>query len=127
MLYKNILLIDDDVEDAEMYMQIICNIHSDIKCEVATNPITAFNELLLSENLPDLLFLDLNMPCLNGYEFLQKLKKDQKLRHIDVILMSSPSEEVVKSFLPLKYELQKYMSKPHSYPVLISTLNEIIY
>lgn len=125
MLYKNILLIDDDPDDAEIFMEAIDAIHKDIVCRIATNPVQAFEELKLSEKLPDLLFLDINMPCLNGLDFLQQLKNDARLLHIEVILISSPSEEVIRKLSP-KYDIGKYMAKPHSYSEYIAQLKKII-
>lgn len=125
MLYKNILLVDDDPDDAEIFMEAIDAIDKDIVCHISTNPVKAFEELKASEKLPDLLFLDINMPCLNGLDFLQQLKNDFRLRDIEVILISSPSEEIIRKLSP-KYDIGKYMAKPNSYSEFVAQLKGII-
>jgi CheY-like chemotaxis protein len=50
--------------------------------------------------LPDVLFLDLNMPCKNGYECLSEIKQNIKLKHLPVIVFttSCPNESIVMLF-----------------------------
>ncbi|MNL25239.1 Response regulator rcp1 [compost metagenome] len=60
---------------------------------------TALGELTNIPELPDLIFLDYNMPILNGSEFLGKIKNDLKLKDIPVIMLSSPSKEFMNDFI----------------------------
>jgi len=123
MLYKNILLIDSDIDDAELFMEAIDSLHKDIVCRVATNSVTAFEELKTTEKLPDLLFLDINMPCLNGLDLAKQLKNDARLKDIEVILMSSSSEELIRTLLK---DIGKYMCKPYNYLDFTAQLKQII-
>lgn len=66
MLYKNILLIDDDPEDAEIFMEAVQKLNKGVKLQWAVNPQKVFNEMQSAEQLPDLIFLDYNMPLING-------------------------------------------------------------
>lgn len=125
MLYKNILLIDDDPDDAEIFTEAIGSLNKDIVMRSARNPKVILEELKASETLPDLIFLDYNMPLLNGQEVLLQLKSDDHLRQIPVILISSPSEEIMKDLLQ-RNEIVKYISKPSSYGELIRILNSIL-
>jgi len=45
------------------------------------------------DNLPDIIFLDLNMPIMNGTEFLQKIKTIDRLKDIPVVIFSTTSDE----------------------------------
>ncbi|WDF61808.1 response regulator [Flavobacterium sp. KACC 22758] len=125
MLYKNILLIDDDPEDAEIFMEAVQKLNKGVKLQWAVNPQKVFNEMQSAEQLPDLIFLDYNMPLINGGELLEKLKSNNRLSSIPVILISTPSEE----FMKLKLEqnaIIKYFKKPNSYSELIAILDSIL-
>ncbi len=125
MLYKNILLIDDDPEDAEIFMEAVQKLNKGVKLQWAVNPQKVFNEMQSADQLPDLIFLDYNMPLINGGELLEKLKSDNRLSSIPVILISTPSEE----FMKLKLEqnaIIKYFKKPNSYSELIAILDSIL-
>lgn len=126
MPYKDILLIDDDIEDAELFVEAISSLQKDVKCRYTTDSVKAFGELKTSEKLPDLLFLDINMPRLNGFELLRELKKDPRLSHIDVILISSASEELMHMMAP-ESDMARYMPKPCSYSAFIAQLNEVLF
>ena len=125
MLYKNILLVDDDPDDAEIFMEAVGFVNEKIIMRHIDNPVKAFQELETLENLPDLIFLDYNMPLMNGKEFLEQIKSKGILRSIPVILISTPSEEFVFDLLE-KREIIRYMSKPSSYNELIRMLKEVI-
>jgi CheY-like chemotaxis protein len=46
--------------------------------------------------MPDLIFLDINMPVVNGWEFLVKLKSDDKYKRIPVIILTTSSDKTNK-------------------------------
>ncbi|KOP38768.1 response regulator [Flavobacterium sp. WLB] len=125
MSYKNILLIDDDPEDAEIFEEAVKALNREVKLQWAGNPERAFDELQSAEQLPDLIFLDYNMPRINGGELLQKLKSSERLSVIPVILISTPSEEFMKLKLD-QNEIIKFFSKPNSYSELIAILDSIL-
>ncbi|ABQ06798.1 response regulator [Flavobacterium johnsoniae] len=125
MLYKNILLIDDDHDDAELFLEAVASLNKEISIRWIASPRAAMEELISSEYLPDLIFLDYNMPLINGGELLEKLKSNNRLSSIPVILISTPSEE----FMKLKLEqnaIIKYFKKPNSYSELIAILDSIL-
>ncbi|MDR7211725.1 response regulator [Flavobacterium piscis] len=125
MLYKNILLIDDDTDDAEIFIEAIESLERGIASRVATNALHAFEELQTAESLPDFIFVDFNMPALNGAEFIQKMKDERRLQHIPIILMSTHSVEVM-SQLTQQFETLQYMTKPSSFHELVALLDEVL-
>ncbi|WP_456312347.1 response regulator [Pseudomonas shirazensis] len=125
LLYKDILLVDDDADDAEIFMEAVSCVEKEIIFRSEDNPIKALQDLEVSLKLPDLIFLDYNMPLLNGKEFLSRIKSKNKLKNIPVILISTPSEEFVKDLLQKK-EIIHYMSKPNNYNELIGMLNFVL-
>ena len=62
---------------------------------------------------PDLILLDLNMPGMGGKEFLKKIKEDETLKHIPVVILTTSSAErdIVESY---KLQASGYVNKPIS-------------
>jgi CheY-like chemotaxis protein len=125
MLYKDILLIDDDIDDVELFLEAINTLSLDSKFSYDTNPVKALEELKNTDKLPDLLFIDINMPCLNGFELLKKLRNETRLKHIEVILISSPTQDMMRR-LWSEYEVEKYMCKPNNYNEFVTQLRDIL-
>jgi CheY-like chemotaxis protein len=91
---KIILLVDDDEDDREMFFEAIGEISSNIKCITAEDGEKALAYLFENESLlPDLIFLDLNMPRMNGKQCLAEIKKTDSLKHIPVIIYSTTKRE----------------------------------
>jgi CheY-like chemotaxis protein len=96
---KTIFLIDDDADDREIFADLIETDHPSIVLLQAVNGTDAF-EKLRSENFtkPDLIFLDLNMPVMDGRTFLELIKKDPDFNDIPVIIYTTSSSEIDKKF-----------------------------
>ncbi|HTE30716.1 MAG TPA: response regulator [Chryseolinea sp.] len=88
--YQTILLVDDDGEDQEIFLDAIQEIDPLIQCSFANDGEEAI-QLLGGDALvkPDLLFIDMNMPKLNGKQVLLELKKSGNLIGIPVIMYST--------------------------------------
>jgi len=88
---KSVLLADDDIDDREMFEEILAD-----NREVSLAGSVENGQELLSllfdldpRSLPDLIVLDHNMPKLNGIQTLQAIKKNEKYRHIPVVIFST--------------------------------------
>lgn len=68
--------------------------------------------MLLSKKPVDLVLLDLNMPVMNGFTFLEKLKSNQKLTNIPVIVVSSFDDEETANDV-LMFGACGFVSKPY--------------
>jgi CheY-like chemotaxis protein len=90
VLHKRLFIIDDDVEDQEIFMEAVKEVDHAIQCFTSTNGEEALDELEKNESvLPDLIFLDLNMPKLNGKQILREIKNRSMLSTIPVIMYST--------------------------------------
>lgn len=90
LLYNAILLIDDDEEDQEIFMDALKEVDSLLHCSVANDGEEALT-LLNGDALlkPDLIFIDMNMPKLNGKQVLQALKFSGSLSDVPVVMYST--------------------------------------
>lgn len=122
----NLLLIDDDADDQEIFLSALAFIDNSIRCSLASNGQEAIQHLGASESLPDLIFLDLNMPVMNGMQFLQELKSNQRTKHIPVIIYSTASDQHT---IRQAQELGAYQfyTKPEKFSELVSMLHSLLY
>lgn len=126
MPFKNILLIDDDVDDTQIFLEALQAVNKEVVCETELNPSRAFEKLAVSENLPDIIFLDYNMPSVNGLEFVQRMQNTEKLKRIEVIVISTPPEEVMEQWFIKNNVAVKYISKPNSIQEFREILKELL-
>jgi CheY-like chemotaxis protein len=89
---KKILMIDDDVEDQDLFLQAIHQIDVSITCLQPATASLALDLLLHDKFIPDYIFLDINMPVMNGFEFLKELKRHEHLARIPVIICTTSNQ-----------------------------------
>ncbi len=87
----SILLVDDDIDDTVIFEETLNSINSNIHFQSATDGQAALDLLDKSAELPTVIFLDLNMPRLDGKECLKILKADDRWRTIPVIMYTTSS------------------------------------
>ncbi|QSW88391.1 MULTISPECIES: response regulator [Flavobacterium] len=117
-------MIDDDIDDTLLFLEALKKVNAEAVCRTSMNPSKALEELAGSDDLPDILFLDYNMPAVNGLEFIQRMQQIERLKNIEVIVMSTPPEEVMKPWFARNNTAVKYISKPSSMEELEQFLRE---
>lgn len=90
---KVIMIIDDDPDDRFFFLDAVKKIDQVIECVEADGSLQALELLRNAEQLPDFIFLDLNMPLMDGGQCLTALKKDAKLKNIPVIIYSTSDSQ----------------------------------
>lgn len=86
----SIYLADDDEDDREFFTDAIKDIDSSVTITEAKDGIELMNILLSgSEPLPDLLFLDINMPGKSGFDCLREIRRHDFIRYLKVIIFST--------------------------------------
>jgi CheY-like chemotaxis protein len=107
--YK-ILLIDDDEDDQFIFTNALMEITSAYKCSIANNGLDALSRLNSDSSLPDLIFLDLNMPVMNGIELFLILKADHRFSDIPAVIYTTsdnPDEKMQMKELGVRAFLTK--------------------
>ncbi|MEQ3654961.1 MAG: response regulator [Dokdonia sp.] len=87
----NILLIEDDTIEVMKLKRAITKLEMDHELIEAQNGEHALELLRSMNKLPDLIFLDLNMPKINGLEFLKIVKQDPVLQFLPTVILSTSS------------------------------------
>lgn len=117
-----ILHADDDLDDCQLLFEAFHCIDPAITCVMAHDGRQALATLRQSAKLPDYIFLDVNMPVMDGRTCLVELKKDVRLAHIPVIIYSTTTN---KSEIYKLFELgaSEYIHKPNSFDDLCKILH----
>ena len=90
--FKNVVLADDDVDDGELFAEALAEVDPGIQFYQAHNGKILLEKIDSGEfALPDIIFLDINMPEMNGWTCLAQLKKHKTLKQIPVIMYSTSS------------------------------------
>lgn len=120
--FVNVVLVDDDEDDRQLFKQTLNDIYPEVLFnEFESGP--ALLSYLKTEHLllPELIFMDINMPEMNGLQLLKAIKAMHNLRHIPIIMYSTGA-------MPEQIERARrkgaigYAQKPNS----IDKLEEII-
>jgi CheY-like chemotaxis protein len=91
---KKLLLADDDRDDRELFTEALASIDPSIVCEEAEDGKQAIQRLAAGQaDLPNLIFLDINMPVMSGWEVLKHLKGNIHYANIPVIMYTTASGE----------------------------------
>ena len=122
-----VLLMDDDEDDRAFFADALIDLELLFPVEFCKNGLELLNRLY-NKNLhvPDIIFLDLNMPILSGFETLQQIREDVKFKDIPVIAIYSTSatEDGVKNTFGLG--ANAYVVKPIAFGDLKKLLKKVI-
>jgi CheY-like chemotaxis protein len=127
-----ILLADDDKDDCFLFREALSEL------PVATDLETVYDgEQLMdhlnehADELPDVLFLDLNMPRKNGFECLSEIKHSEKLKDLPVIMFSTSYPRDMhyeNDIMKLLYKIgaRDYIRKPENFNMLKEVIHKLL-
>lgn len=119
-----IFLIDDDTDDQEIFVLALEEVFTSYHCVTAKNGVEALEKLKSGDVKPDYIFLDLNMPRMNGKQCLAEIKKESALNSIPVIIYSTSSESQHKEQM-ITMGASAFVTKPPVIPELIASLKDV--
>ncbi|HEY2348526.1 MAG TPA: response regulator [Puia sp.] len=125
MIKGNILLIDDDEDDQFIFKDILKEIHFPYDCRVAGDGLEAVSRLTDGEELPAIIFLDLNMPLMNGVEFLTHMKDHPSINRIPIVIFSTSNNPADRVKLPI-LGASLFITKTGDFKELKYKLTEIL-
>jgi CheY-like chemotaxis protein len=86
-------LVDDDLDDQEIFFMALQQFDEAIQCDFANDGVMAIEILRADKlNVPDCIFIDMNMPRMDGIDCLEQIKKMDHLRAIPVCMFSTSAD-----------------------------------
>ncbi len=121
----NILLIEDDAIEIMKFNRVLSTLKLNHKIIEAGNGEEALEILQVKKTIPDIILLDLNMPKINGIEFLQILKNDSILKYIPAIILTTSNNhrDVLECY---KIGIAGYVLKPLKYDDYVDRIRKTL-
>lgn len=120
---NKILIVDDSQLIHSMY-RIVLNRYNGCSIKDAMNGLEALDILSREQNF-DIILLDINMPVMNGLQFMEKIKKENIYKHIPIIVVSTEGKEE-DTLRALKLGASGYVVKPFKPQVLYDLVDKVI-
>jgi len=127
-----ILLVEDDPNDLELTLRALRKKNIANRIEVARDGVEALDYIFCSgehqqrqiEEQPRLVMLDLKLPRVDGMDVLQKIKSDERTRHIPVVVLTSSGEE---KDINRAYDLgvNSFVTKPVDFQQFTDTIGQL--
>ena len=121
----NILYIDDDPEDREIFKEALSRINPEITLNLAADGGEGFTVLEGLTLVPDLIFVDVNMPGIGGKQFLNEAKRIPGLKTVPIIMYSTTSHEKEMKEL-FRLGASKVLVKPRSFNKVCELISSVI-
>jgi CheY-like chemotaxis protein len=123
-----IVLVEDNAEDIAFTRRVLKHNNLTRNLFVATNGTEALSALqsVDESDLPDLILLDINLPDISGIDLLTRMKKDERLKDISVVILTGSNED---QDIQKSYDLgaSSYLVKPISNDALMLVIEKLFY
>ncbi len=117
----NVIVVDDD-QTVSLFINRLLTKRFMCKVKVAENGLKALE--LMKEDIPDVIFLDITMPIMDGIETLEAIRSDEKLKHMAVIMLTAVSDPSVVNRIG-NLGVFAYMRKPLTYDATYERIKEL--
>ncbi|MBS1659540.1 MAG: response regulator [Bacteroidetes bacterium] len=125
-MIKKLLLVDDDPDDVTTFFDAVKELDTEIILQHTPNGVQAL-EILSDEHIsaPDIIFLDVNMPSLNGWQCLREIKNIARANTIPIIMYSTANLSQ-NAISPADVGAAAFYQKSNSFAELKNTLRHIL-
>jgi CheY-like chemotaxis protein len=120
-----VLYAEDDQDDIDLLSEAMAAIDAGIICNTVSNGREVLEYLRKAPTLPDVIFLDINMPIMNGLTCLNDLKKHPKYKHIPVVMYTTSDKEL-EYIDAISSGAAAFLKKPSSFDALVKYLHEAL-
>lgn len=117
---KHILMVDDMAVNLEHAVDVLKDAY-----EISTVKSGRQALIILRESIPDLLMIDINMPDMNGYELMEIIRNDQRLKEIPVVFISVETDRE-SEIEALKMGAMDFIKKPFEPEVMHSRIDRVL-
>jgi len=112
---KNVVLAEDDLDDVLIFQLAVDELPIKVELRHAEDGDKLF--ILLRQLIPDIIFLDINMPCKDGVACIVEIRKNQKLNNVPVIMYTS--------FKSMKYIDECYANGANFYVIKAGSIQDL--
>ncbi len=120
-----ILIVDDEVHIRMLLEQTLEELEEDHDVEILSAQNGEEGLALIRSERPDVVFLDIMMPKLNGYEVCQHVKDDPTITNIGIVLLTAKGQEVDRR-QGLELGANRYMTKPFDPDEVLRVARELL-
>ena len=120
-----ILIVDDEVHIRMLLEQTLEELEDDYGVEILSAQNGEEGLGLIKSRKPDVVFLDIMMPKLNGYEVCQRVKEDPEANGIGIVLLTAKGQEVDRR-QGLELGASRYMTKPFDPDEVLKVAKELL-
>ena len=119
-----ILNVDDDSDDREFFSDAIQVVDPEISCVLFENGEDLLSYLQEIKTLPDYIFIDINMPMMNGYECAEEITSNYLAGETQIVMYSTAFNPIDRE----KFEKQgfKYVVKPNTLGALVQSIKGVM-
>lgn len=122
---NKLFLIDDDEDDHFFFKAAVKLVNPLLNLDTAENGKVALDKLKASPSLPDIIFLDLNMPVMNGFDFLVQIKTENQLKKIPVGILTT-SNAIADQERTKEFGARFFLTKPNDIRSLGKKIQQLL-
>ncbi len=120
---RRVLIADDEKVNRMLLREIIGDMgNQNIEILEAKDGLEALKKI--EENMPDLILLDALMPGISGYDLCRKIKKDEKLKHIFIVLLTGFDKDLDEN-KDIYDMVDKYILKPYNDEEIVDIIEKV--
>lgn len=124
-MHQHVLLIDDDTDDVSLFLEALAETGHPVHGFSIDNGPEALEKLSSGKITPDLIFLDINLPGMNGWDCLTLIRTTENIRHIPVIIYSTSSHKR-EADKAERLGATGFLTKPYDYKELTTILQAVL-
>lgn len=122
--HSNVFLADDDDDDCVLFEDVLKELSLPCNLTIANNGEQLMEKLNSHIFLPDIIFLDLNMPLKTGFECLKEIRSEERFKNLPIVVFSTSAQPSAVDEL-YKLGATLYIRKPSTYSLLQERIKKI--